>query len=422
MKKIVLGTVMLISVSVFAQQNKVVSAYNYLRYYLQDKKYDDLQKAKTAIDEATVNEETKDKAKTFLYRGNIYMALFDYTRADAINKSAETEEGKKKYAAYRAMDMKEADEAFTAYKKTLELDSKKTYTDEVMAQIRVIYSDYMDKFNSELNGKMYADAMPAYEKAGAINLAFFPTKIDTGSFYNYGYCAQKAKDYAKATMVFGKLSEMKFMKHKSNLALIGIYNEMGDTANAKKQIDIAKKVYPGNLDVIIEEINYFLKADRAPEAITSLEDGLKADPNNAELHLILGQTFNKMAFPKDAAGKDLPKPVKYDEYIKNAENHLLKAIELKPNYTNAQYTLGHFYSNQGAMIYNAAQKLTDLQAISKKEKEADAYFMKAIPYLEKALELDPTDKDTMKALKQLYLKTNQADTDKYKKVDAMLKG
>lgn len=422
MKNTISSVVMVFfATAIFAQQNKVVSAYNYLKYYTQDKNYEDLQKAKAAIDEATVHEGTKDNAKTFFYRGNIYIAIFDYVRDMELKKSTEKEETPKRYAAYRTLTMAELDEAYSAYKKTLELDNKKAYTEEVMNQMNVVYSDYMDKFNSELKGKEYSNAISAYEKANTISSAFFPTRIDTGSLYNYGLSALRTKDYVKATTVFTKLVDMKFMKHKSNLALIGVYNEMGDTASAKKQIDIAKKEYPGNLDIIIEEINYYLKQDKAPQALTSLEEGIKADPNNAELHLILGQTFNKMAFPKDAAGKEMPKPVKYDEYIKNAENHLLKSIELKKNYTNAYYTLGHFYSNQGAMIYNAAQKLTDLQTLSKQEKMADGFFLKAIPYLEKALELEPTDKDTMKALKQLYLKTNQTETEKYKKLEEMLK-
>lgn len=409
------------TIATFAQPNKVVSAFNYLKYYTQDKNYEDLKKAKAAIDEATVHEGTKDNAKTFFYRGNIYIAIFDYVREQELKKSTETNESLKRYAAYRALSMAELDEAYAAYKKTLELDTKKGYSEEVMDQMNVVYSDYMDKFNSELNGKAYANAISAYEKANTVNSILIPTKIDTGSMYNYALCAQRTQDFTKATTIFGKLVDMKFMKHKSNLALIGVYNEMGDTANAKKQIDIAKKAYPGNLDIIIEEINYYLKADKAPQAITSLEEGIKADPNNAELHLILGQTFNKMAFPKDAAGKEMSKPAKYDEYIKNAEIQLVKSIELKSDYTNAYYTLGYFYSNQGAMIYNAAQKLTDIQVLSKQEKIADGFFLKAIPLLEKTLELDPTDKETMKALKQLYLKTNQTETEKYKKVDAMLK-
>ncbi len=196
MKKIISVTAMAVwTITVFAQQNKVVSAYNYLKYYVQDKNYDDLKKAKAAIDEATAHADTKEKAKTHLYRGDIYIALFDYTRAEEIKKSTETDDNKKKYAAYRALSMTELDEAYKAYLKTIDLDTKKGFTEDVMKQMRVIYSDYMDKFNSELNAKLYGSAIPAYEKADGINAAFFPMRIDTGSLYNYALCAQRTKDY-----------------------------------------------------------------------------------------------------------------------------------------------------------------------------------------------------------------------------------
>jgi hypothetical protein len=49
----------------------------------------------------------------------------------------------------------------------------------------------------------------------------------------------------------------------------------------------------------------------------------------------------------------------------------------------------------------------------------EARFASALPYLEKAYELDPNDYNTLLSLKQLYAKTNQ--TDKYKVINEKLK-
>ena len=48
-----------------AQQSKVVSAYNYLNYYLKEKDIEQLKKAKENIDEAALNEKTmSDESST----------------------------------------------------------------------------------------------------------------------------------------------------------------------------------------------------------------------------------------------------------------------------------------------------------------------------------------------------------------------
>ena len=53
----------------FAQNNKVVSAFNYMKYD------DELNKAKEAIDAAILHEQTSAKAKTWLYRGHVYSKI-----------------------------------------------------------------------------------------------------------------------------------------------------------------------------------------------------------------------------------------------------------------------------------------------------------------------------------------------------------
>ena len=66
-----------ITAPAIAQQSKVVSAYNYLNYYLQDKDVEQLKKAQENIDQAITNEKTMTKPKTWYYRGNVYWAMND---------------------------------------------------------------------------------------------------------------------------------------------------------------------------------------------------------------------------------------------------------------------------------------------------------------------------------------------------------
>ncbi|MDZ7774162.1 MAG: hypothetical protein U5L09_00425 [Bacteroidales bacterium] len=54
-----------------AQNHKVVSAYNYLRK-------GQLDKAMEAIEPATEHKKTENDAKTWYYRGNVYLSLAPY--------------------------------------------------------------------------------------------------------------------------------------------------------------------------------------------------------------------------------------------------------------------------------------------------------------------------------------------------------
>ena len=71
MKKLVLFMIIALTTSIVSAQNpKVVSAYNYL-------KYGQVEKAKEAIDKAIVHPKTINKAKTWWYCGNVYQAISD---------------------------------------------------------------------------------------------------------------------------------------------------------------------------------------------------------------------------------------------------------------------------------------------------------------------------------------------------------
>ena len=48
----------------------------------------------------------------------------------------------------------------------------------------------------------------------------------------------------------------------------------------------------------------------------------------------------------------------------------------------------------------------------KQKKEADGYLAKAVPHLEKALELQPTDLNTLNALRQIYTRLSMPDKKK----------
>ncbi|MBI4929809.1 MAG: hypothetical protein HY841_03535 [Bacteroidetes bacterium] len=410
----------LLSSLAFAQNQNLNSAISYYEDYTKYNELKSLPQAKEKIELAATNEATSGKFKTWYYRGLIYVALFELNLKNEMNKSTEADINKKLIVAYNTVSMAEVDEALKSFKKEIELDDKKIYINDANNNMRVIASDYSDKAYSCLLNKNYTDAISYYEKS--YDMKAKQNIIDTAAVNNMAFSAVKIKDYKKAEQYYTKLIEMKYKQEKCYLSIIQMYTDAGDTASARLVINKSVIAMPDSYALLIEQINLFLRNGKSESAINSINLALAKDPKNHELHLVLGQTWNKMAFPKDAAGKDLPKPANFSELTKKADEEFSKAIEIKPDYFVGLYSIGIFYNNLGADIIKQAEDMKDPKKVKAEEDKADVLFQKAIPLLEKAHELDRTDKDTMRTLRQLYARTGQGDTDKYKKLNEELKG
>jgi tetratricopeptide (TPR) repeat protein len=84
-----------------------------------------------------------------------------------------------------------------------------------------------------------------------------------------------------------------------------------------------------------------------------------------------------------------------------------KAIGIDGKKDLAFYNLGVLYFNMGAKLNEKARlsENTDSTAIYKNE--AQVHFAEALPYLQRAFEIDPYSLETVKALKQISLITNR---------------
>ena len=104
----------------FAQKAELQSAMNYV-------KWNDLEKAKTSIDNCTANESTMGMAKTWYWSGFIYQSIAD----SKDEKLASLKPGA-------------LEQALKSYQKALELDAKSNdYTQEIREKMGNIAYNYM---------------------------------------------------------------------------------------------------------------------------------------------------------------------------------------------------------------------------------------------------------------------------------------
>lgn len=417
MKKVILTLVLATGIlTANAQSAKVVSARNYLGEFEKSNDSDYLNKAKEAIDLASENPDTKDQSKTLVYRGQIYLAIFENgLRKETEKLTATMPDPKKREAAvYQNTSSEALGSSLEAFKKAKTLDAKGNWSTEIGNGIAKIAVYYNNKAAYDYNGKKFAESMDSFEKAYEMG-----GSKDTNLLYNIALTADRSGNLEKAKLYYGKMMETKQGLGSTYTSLMNVYLMAKDTAGGMEVLKKGRVAFPNDINLLISETNYYLKTNKSKEALENLNLAIQAKPADANLYLVRGNIHDNLANPKDDAGKDLEKPKDYEEKLKQAEADYKKAVELKADYFDALYNLGVLYNNHGVAITKLADKITDNSKYNAENERATAEFTRAMPILEKALSVNPKDRGTMIALKQIYARTQQLD--KLKEINEKLK-
>ena len=94
---------------------------------------------------------------------------------------------------------------------------------------------------------------------------------------------------------------------------------------------------------------------------------------------------------------------------------LTKAIELTPNDFDAQFECGLAYEKKGEKIIEKANSIKDIKKYNAERSKGSAELKKALPYFEKAREINGEDLDNLQFLRSVYYKLSMSD--KYNEVN-----
>lgn len=431
-KTLLLSASLALTVSAFAQKNKVQSAWRSLSDYestLNDKPDTSyLMKANRNIDMALADENTKKQAKTHAYKARIMYYVYQYnlkeenkklentiadknTRAEAAYGNAPTQEfevAANSLETIKALDPK----YFNSILEIIKGGSASSASDDDLKLSNVAMQIKLESSNIAVGKyklKQYEPAADFFYKSGVLN-KLLAEKIDTSAFYNACISAQKSKNPAKMIEYNKKMIEMNIATPYNYQTLYDAMLASGDNAGAQDYLAKGRKAFPNDVYLMNKETELFLQSGDQQKALENLQAAISKDPENAQLHLVLGNVYDNLANPKTASGKDSVKPANYDELVMKAAEHYQKSVDLRPSnqesYFNALYNLGALYNNYGATLYNKAMEKVTITQLAKVQKDIEAksreYYKKAIPYLEQALSIKPEDRASMIALRKLY--------------------
>ena len=427
MKKItVLLLLTLPALTGFGQSAKLTNAINYLKDYRAHNDVTSLNKAKENIDLIAQNTEAKDQAKIQKVKGDVYVALFENNlkqQTDKLTNIADPNE--RAFAGYKNTAPNELEEAVKAYKTAKGIDTKGIYAYDISNANAVILNHYFNLGNGNFTEKKYDVAEQMYEKASELD-----ETNDSSLLNNLAASALYAEHYTKAKESYAKMAESKVGGAGTYNSLVQCYYSLKDSVGGIEVLKKGRLIYPNDRGLLDRETNYYLSKNKSPEALKNLNEAIAARPDEATLYVVRASVYDKIANPRDAKGSDLPKPADSDAKIKLAEADYKKAISIyeatyKPGsedaiaYSETLFNLGLVYFNNAASISQKADRITDNAKFAVENKKANEEFMKALPYLEKSLELKPNDAQTMYALKQIYTRLEM--TAKLKSINDKMK-
>ncbi len=194
-------------------------------------------------------------------------------------------------------------------------------------------------------------------------------------------------------------------------------DEAGSAAELRKAAALfedAHKIYPEDVDYTSKLISIYQTLGEEQKAVDMVQAALAKDPNKREYVYVYGEMLLKRG--------------QFQESI----DQLKKSIQMKDTvdvvYTSANLNLGIAYTNWGVALRDAAVKKAEADEKAGKKVAPDISYQEkyklALPYFEKAVELNPNDAKVWDQLAKLYTTLNMKDKAKlaYDKIDSLLKG
>ena len=227
--------------------------------------------------------------------------------------------------------------------------------------------------------------------------------------YYGGLSAILLEDYETAEPMFVALYEAKYEDAAVYDGLYKIYDAKGDKDNAYKVLQEGRKAFPDENSLLFTEINYYLAENKLDQLTSKLDEAISKEPDNISLYATLGQVYERLYNSNKEEGNEAAA----QEYYTKAQGKYEEGLAKDPDAARLIYALGAMIYNRGAAM---SQQLVELDSDFSKEgqkkyaalkEKVDAEFNKALPYFQKAEMSDPSDLNTLIALKEMYARNSE---------------
>lgn len=401
---VIIASALFLSVASIAQKNEIKAAEKALKAGNANEAITIL----TGVESMSVNSPDAERAQFLFVKGNAHLDLAN-KKVDADKNlslaaksyqellEVEKASGKAKYSVQAATSITEIKN------KLINAAIEDTKVDKNAEGAKKLYEAYLlekkDTINlyyaasTYVNAKDYDAALKLYEELKVLNYSgkatyyyainkatsqedFFNTAADRDRLVKMG-----THEKPRVENVPSKRGEIY-----KNVALI--YVQQGKMDLAKKAVSDARKANPDDTSLILTEANLYLESKDMDTYKKLISEALEKNPNDVDLIFNLGVV--------SAGAKN---------YVE-AEKFYKKVIELDPKYINAYINMAAMKLEDEKVIIDEMNKLgtsaSDMKRYDVLKKKREDLFKSTIPYLEKAVAIDPKNVDVTKTLLNVY--------------------
>ncbi len=275
--------------------------------------------------------------------------------------------------------------ALESIKKAIELDENNRSEDDIEDQLLRLNNNFV---NAAINAYEQDDFETSFHNFShsikVIEMPQYTMEIDTAVYYNTGFLASQVDKHEEAIYYYKRAKEMNYGGANTYLLIKDSYMILGKTDDAERILQEAFEKYPQDNALLVEMINFYLEEERGESAMEYLNLAIEQEPDNPSYYFALGALHERQG--------ELDKAL--DAYI--------TAHEIDPELFEVNYNLGAFYYNKALDLFDAANEIVDNVEYQKAREEAFDVLETALPYMEKAHDINPEDQDTMETLRILY--------------------
>src|SRR5690606_10569192 len=271
--------------------------------------------------------------------------------------------------------------AVEARDKAVSLDTEKEHEQNLSILNSILAQHELNKGVAAWDSQDFATAYTAFDKG----LNYLPG--DTTLLYYSGLAAVNSQNFEGALEKYIELVPIDSFSNNKQVTLdvSRIYLMQGDTSNAIKYAELGATKYPDDPELATQNIELNLMAGNEEKIINTINSQISREPDNKNLHYYLGIAYSAL------------------EDVEQAEAAYRKAVELDPNYLEANINLGGLILNKGIDQFNKTNNASLPQAEYDAEiKKAYDIFDSALPFLQKAVEVDPNSFLALTNLKKYY--------------------
>lgn len=367
---------MIIAATVSAQRGKVTSALSF-------KETGELEKAWELIQEASDPNNEKaaksiDWPRTYEVKGGILQEIYRMGKKGIVEQPLF--------------------QAFDAYKKAIELDESGRSEKSLAVSLTFLQTDLTNNAITAFEKEQYDIALQCFEKFMEISNMPLVNKtgaevVDTAIIFNSGLSAFKAQNFEKAKDYFLESAKYNYNSASSYHYAYQACQGLGDSLKSVELLKDGFQKHPESEILIVELINFYINSGKANDAIMYLDKAIEQNPDNVTFYTAKGSSLEKM-------GKE-------DEAIKVYQ----QSIEMDETAFTPYYNLGVIFFNRGVSVMNEASQLPPSASKEYEEKfeKGKKHLKEALPYFEKAYELNNQDVAILESLRLIYYRLQMND-------------